>query len=135
MNVAWLLAGLLLAIAAVAHGYVAERLTFQRIDTAALPSLTGQGGPDITLLELRGGWHVATALFLVSALVLLQAALPMPTLLPVAPNWRLLCPVFALAGILFIAVSLGREFRLSRLLRLPQGILMLVIAVLIYAGS
>jgi hypothetical protein len=125
-----LAAALLALIGAAAHTFVGERVIFRRLPVESLPPLGG-GGPRATSRYLRVVWHFFTAELLTTAVTLSLAAKR-----PAARRSR---GALLLTTAHFVAYT-GVTWSVARLqprllLRAPQWVVFLVIAILAARGT
>ncbi len=131
MNIGFLIAGILCGVAVLAHGIGGE-YTLRRIPTSAFPQIPN-GGSHIAKQEVRMSWHGVTVIFILSAVALLTMALT-----DVIVDTQTIAHIIAITFVFFaldiMIVPLLATRKFSTLLRIPQWVLCLAIALSIYAG-
>lgn len=132
MNMAFLLAGILSLIGALAHGLGGETMLLRKVSAEAFPTMPNGDGAQAKA-ETRMTWHAVTVYFVITGILLLLMAFDQ------------LNAINTLAGIItlhFVAWTFVlalvppitlRDPRAA--LRSPQWLLMLILAALTYGGT
>jgi len=131
MNIGFLIAGLLCTVGVFAHGIGGE-YTLRRIPTSAFPEIPN-GGRHIAKQEVRMSWHGVTVVFLLSGISLFVMALT-----DIIADTHMLASIISVVFVFFaidiMIVPLMATRQLSTLIRIPQWVLCLMIALATYAG-
>ena len=131
MNIGFLIAGLFCALGVFAHGIGGE-YTLRRIPTDAFPQIPN-GGSHIAKQEVRMSWHGVTVIFILSAIVLLVMALT-----DIIADTRTIAHIITITFVFFaidiMIVPLIATRHLSTIVKIPQWILCLIIALATYVG-
>jgi len=131
MNIGFLIAGVLCVLGVFAHGIGGE-YTLRRIPTNAFPEIPN-GGSHIAKQEVRMSWHGVTVIFLLSAIGLFIMALT-DLITDTQTVASVISIVFVFFAVDIMIVPLMATRQLSTLIRIPQWVLCLIIALATYAG-
>ena len=131
MNLGFLIAGILCAIAVFAHGIGGE-YTLRRVPTEAFPQIPN-GGSNIAKQEVRMSWHGVTVIFILSTIMLLLMAFTDVVSNPVTVAHFISIIFIGFAVDIFFVPLLATR-QLKTIIRIPQWILCLAIAGATLAG-
>lgn len=131
MNVQFLIAGALALLASSIHGIAGEKLLVMKLRHESLPT-SRFGGTSMTLMMIRGTWHVTTLAFLVigSALFVCTPATSSEACVGVGR-----VSAIAFASFFMLTIGLGARDFLRNIRRHQAPIAFALIAVLSWWGA